>query len=344
MKERILVTGGTGFIGSHTVVELQNSGYDVVIIDNLSNSSADVVDGIEKITGIRPDFEQLDCLDYEGLDKVFAKYGNIKSIIHFAASKAVGESVQKPLLYYRNNLVSLINLLELMPKHGVKGIVFSSSCTVYGQPDVLPVTENAPIKVAESPYGNTKQINEEIIRDTIKSGSPIQAILLRYFNPIGAHPTAIIGEMPNGVPQNLIPFLTQTAIGIREKLSVFGDDYNTPDGSCIRDYINVVDLAKAHVVAIDRILQDKQDEQVEVFNIGTGRGLSVLELIHAFEESTGVKLNYQIVGRRAGDIEQVWANPDKANNVLGWKAESTIEDTLRSAWKWQQRLREEGIQ
>ena len=344
MKERILVTGGTGFIGSHTVVELQNSGYDVVIIDNLSNSSADVVDGIEKITGIRPDFEQLDCLDYEGLDKVFAKYGNIKSIIHFAASKAVGESVQKPLLYYRNNLVSLINLLELMPKYKVKGIVFSSSCTVYGQPDVLPVTEDAPIKVAESPYGNTKQINEEIIRDTIKSGSPIQAILLRYFNPIGAHPTAIIGEMPNGVPQNLIPFLTQTAIGIREKLSVFGDDYNTPDGSCIRDYINVVDLAKAHVVAIDRILQDKQDEQVEVFNIGTGRGLSVLELIHAFEESTGVKLNYQIVGRRAGDIEQVWANPDKANNVLGWKAESTIEDTLRSAWKWQQKLREDGIQ
>ena len=344
MKERILVTGGTGFIGSHTVVELQNSGYDVVIIDNLSNSSADVVDGIEKITGIRPDFEQLDCLDYEGLDKVFAKYGNIKSIIHFAASKAVGESVQKPLLYYRNNLVSLINLLELKPKYGVKGIVFSSSCTVYGQPDVLPVTEDAPIKVAESPYGNTKQINEEIIRDTIKSGSPIQAILLRYFNPIGAHPTAIIGEMPNGVPQNLIPFLTQTAIGIREKLSVFGDDYNTPDGSCIRDYINVVDLAKAHVVAIDRILQDKQDEQVEVFNIGTGRGLSVLELIHVFEESTGVKLNYQIVGRRAGDIEQVWANPDKANNVLGWKAESTIEDTLRSAWKWQQKLREDGVQ
>lgn len=344
MKERILVTGVTGFIGSHTVVELQNSGYDVVIVDNLSNSSADVVDGIEKITGIRPDFEQLDCLDFEGLEKVFAKYGNIKSIIHFAASKAVGESVQKPLMYYRNNLVSLINLLELMPKYNVKGIVFSSSCTVYGQPDVLPVTEDAPIKKAESPYGNTKQINEEIIYDTVKSGSPIQAILLRYFNPIGAHPTAIIGEMPNGVPQNLIPFLTQTAIGIREKLSVFGDDYNTPDGSCIRDYINVVDLAKAHVVAIDRILQDKQNEQVEVFNIGTGRGLSVLELIHAFEESTGVKLNYQIVGRRAGDIEKVWANPDKANNVLGWKAESTIEDTLRSAWKWQQKLREEGIQ
>ncbi|MBR5804372.1 MAG: UDP-glucose 4-epimerase GalE [Bacteroidaceae bacterium] len=344
MKERILVTGGTGFIGSHTVVELQNSGYEVVIVDNLSNSSSDVVDGIEKITGIRPYFEKLDCLDYVGLDKLFAKYGNIKSIIHFAASKAVGESVKNPLLYYRNNLVSLINLLELMPKHGIKGIVFSSSCTVYGQPDVLPVTEDAPIKKAESPYGNTKQINEEIIYDTIKSGSPIQAILLRYFNPIGAHPTAIIGEMPNGVPQNLIPFLTQTAIGIREKLSVFGNDYNTPDGSCIRDYINVVDLAKAHVVAIDRILQDKQDEQVEVFNIGTGRGLSVLELIRAFEESTGVKLNYQIVGRRAGDIEQVWANPDKANNVLGWKAETSIEDTLRSAWKWQMKLREEGIQ
>ncbi len=344
MKERILVTGGTGFIGSHTVVELQNSGYEVVIVDNLSNSSADVVDGIEKITGIRPDFEQLDCLDFEGLEKVFAKYGNIKSIIHFAASKAVGESVQKPLMYYRNNLVSLINLLELMPKYNVKGIVFSSSCTVYGQPDVLPVTEDAPIKKAESPYGNTKQINEEIIYDTVKSGSPIQAILLRYFNPIGAHPTAIIGEMPNGVPQNLIPFLTQTAIGIREKLSVFGDDYNTPDGSCIRDYINVVDLAKAHVVAIDRILQDKQNEQVEVFNIGTGRGLSVLELIQAFEKSTGVKLNYQIVGRRAGDIEQVWANPDKANNVLGWKAETSIEDTLRSAWRWQQKLREDGIQ
>ncbi|MBQ8594263.1 MAG: UDP-glucose 4-epimerase GalE [Bacteroidaceae bacterium] len=344
MKERILVTGGTGFIGSHTVVELQNSGYDVVIVDNLSNSRADVVDNIAKITGIRPDFEQLDCLDYEGLDKVFAKYNDIKAIIHFAASKAVGESVEKPLLYYRNNLVSLINLLELMPKHGVKGIVFSSSCTVYGQPDVLPVTESAPIKKAESPYGNTKQINEEIIYDTVKSGSPIQAILLRYFNPIGAHPTALIGEMPNGVPMNLIPFLTQTAIGIREKLSVFGDDYNTPDGSCIRDYINVVDLSKAHVVAIDRILQDKQKEQVEVFNIGTGKGLSVLELIHAFEAATGVKLNYQIVGRRAGDVEQVWANPYKANNDLGWTAETSIEDTLRSAWKWQQKLREDGIQ
>ena len=344
MKKRILVTGGTGYIGSHTVVELQASGYEVIIVDNLSNSQANVVDNIEKVSGIRPAFEHLDCLDYEGLDALFTKYAGIKGIIHFAASKAVGESVEKPLLYYRNNLVSLVNLLELMPKHGVEGIIFSSSCTVYGQPDVLPVTEEAPIKKAESPYGNTKQINEEIVQDFVKSGAPINAILLRYFNPIGAHPTALLGELPNGVPQNLVPFLTQTAMGIREKLSVFGDDYDTPDGSCIRDYINVVDLAKAHVVAMNRIMQKKQADKVEVFNIGTGRGLSVLELIHAFEASTGVKLNYQIVGRRAGDIEKVWANPDRANNVLGWKAEATIEDTLRSAWNWQVRLREEGIQ
>lgn len=344
MKERILVTGGTGYIGSHTVVELQNSGYEVIIVDNLSNSRADVVDNIEQITGIRPAFEQVDCLDYAGMDAVFAKYPGIKGIIHFAASKAVGESVQKPLLYYRNNLVSLINLLELMPKHQVPGIIFSSSCTVYGQPDKLPVTEEAPIKKAESPYGNTKQINEEIIRDTVASGVPVNAILLRYFNPIGAHPTALIGELPNGVPQNLIPYLTQTAIGIREKLSVFGDDYNTPDGSCIRDYIYVVDLAKAHVIAMNRILENKQKDKVEVFNIGTGRGLSVLELIHAFESATGVKLNYQITGRRAGDIEQVWADPAYANNELGWKADTSIEETLRSAWNWQLKLREKGVQ
>lgn len=344
MKGKILVTGGTGYIGSHTVVELQNAGYEVIIIDNLSNSNADVVDNIEKVTGTRPVFEKLDCLNYEGLEAVFMKHKGIKAIIHFAASKAVGESVEKPLLYYRNNLVSLINLLELMPKYGVGGIVFSSSCTVYGQPDELPVTEKAPIKKAESPYGNTKQINEEIVRDTVSSGAPINAILLRYFNPIGAHPTALLGELPNGVPQNLIPYLTQTAIGIREKLSVFGDDYNTPDGSCIRDFINVVDLAKAHVVAIERILEGKQKEKVEVFNIGTGRGLSVLELIHAFEKATGVKLNYQIVGRRAGDIEKVWANPELANNELGWKAETCIEDTLLSAWNWQLKLRERGIQ
>lgn len=344
MKNIVLVTGGTGYIGSHTVVELQNAGYEVVIIDNLSNSSADVVDNIEKVSGMRPAFEKVDCLDFEGLENVFKKYTGIRAIIHFAASKAVGESVQQPLKYYRNNIVSLVNLLELMPKYNVKGIVFSSSCTVYGQPDILPVTEQAPIKKAESPYGNTKQINEEIIQDTIASGSPIQAILLRYFNPIGAHPTALLGELPNGVPQNLVPYLTQTAIGIREKLSVFGNDYNTPDGSCIRDFINVVDLAKAHVVAIDRILNDKQKAQVEIFNIGTGRGCSVLELIEAFEKATGVKLNYQIVGRRAGDIEKVWANPELANNELGWKAETSIEDTLLSAWKWQLQLRERGIQ
>lgn len=344
MKRKILVTGGTGYIGSHTAVELQNNGYEVIIVDNLSNSSADVIDNIEKITGIRPSFEKTDCLDMEGMNAVFSKYPGVEAVIHFAASKAVGESVQKPLLYYRNNIVSLINILELMPGHGVKGIVFSSSCTVYGQPDQLPVTEEAPIKKAESPYGNTKQINEEIIRDIVASGAPVDAILLRYFNPIGAHPTALLGELPNGVPQNLIPYLTQTAMGIREELSVFGDDYDTPDGSCIRDFINVVDLAKAHVVAIDRILNNKQKEQVEVFNIGTGRGLSVLELIRIFETATGVKLKYRITGRRAGDIEKVWADPRQANTELGWSAKETMEDTLRSAWNWQLKLRERGIQ
>lgn len=345
MKQTILVTGGTGFIGSHTTVELQAAGYDVVIVDNLSNSKADVVDGIEQISGIRPAFEQVDCLDYAALESVFQKYPGICGIIHFAASKAVGESVQKPLMYYRNNLVSLINLLELMPKYNVKGIIFSSSCTVYGQPDPenLPVTESAPIKKAESPYGNTKQINEEIIQDYVKSGAPVKAILLRYFNPIGAHPSAIIGEMPNGVPANLIPYLTQTAIGIRKELSVFGDDYDTPDGSCIRDFIYVVDLAKAHVCAMSRILDDKQGDSVEVFNVGTGHGVSVFELIHTFEKCTGVKLNYKVVGRREGDIEKVWGNVDKANRVLGWKAEATLEDALSSAWKWQLKLREKGI-
>lgn len=344
MKERILVTGGTGYIGSHTVVELQNSGFEVVIVDNLSNSNADVVDNIAQVSGIRPAFEQVDCLDMEGFNAVFTKYPGIKAVIHFAASKAVGESVEKPLLYYRNNLVSLINLLELMPRHGVEGIVFSSSCTVYGQPDELPVTEDAPIKKAESPYGNTKQINEEIVRDTVASGAPIKAVLLRYFNPIGAHPTALLGELPNGVPQNLVPYLTQTAIGIREQLSVFGDDYDTPDGSCIRDFINVVDLSKAHVVAIRRILEKKQKADVEMFNVGTGRGVSVLELIKGFEAATGVKLNYRIVGRRAGDIEKVWADPKRANEELGWKAEESLEDTLKSAWNWQLKLRERGIQ
>ena len=343
MKETILVTGGTGFIGSHTTVELQNAGYEVVIVDNLSNSQANVIDGIEKITGKRPAFEQVDLRDFDATEAVFKKYPAISGIIHFAASKAVGESVEKPLMYYRNNILSLVNLLELMPKYNVKGIIFSSSCTVYGQPDQLPATEETPIKKAESPYGNTKQINEEIIQDTVRSGSPIKSIILRYFNPIGSHPSAIIGEMPNGVPQNLIPFLTQTAIGIREKLSVFGDDYNTPDGSCIRDYIYVVDLAKAHVCTMTRIMEDKTDEPVEIYNIGTGRGTSVLELINAFEKATGVKLNYQIVGRRAGDIEKVWGNVDKANRVLGWKADTPLEEVLATAWKWQLALRDRGI-
>ena len=279
----------------------------------------------------------------EALRQLFKENPGIKGIIHFAASKAVGESVQKPLLYYRNNLMSLVNLLTLMPEYGVEGIVFSSSCTVYGQPDVLPVDESAPIKPALSPNGNTKQICEEIIKDTIHASAPFKSIILRYFNPIGAHPTAEIGELPNGVPQNLIPYLTQTAIGIRKELSVFGDDYHTPDGSCIRDYINVVDLAKAHVTAMNRMLENKSPEAIEIFNLGTGRGVSVLELISAFEKATGVKVPHKIVGRREGDIEQVWANPERANKVLGWTAQESIEDTLASAWKWQLKLRERGI-
>ena len=345
MKHTILVTGGTGFIGSHTTVELINAGYKVVIVDNLSNSNANVVDGIEEITGVRPAFEQVDCCDYAAMDNVFAKYSDIDGIIHFAASKAVGESVEKPLLYYRNNITSLLNLLELMPKHNVKGIIFSSSCTVYGQPapENLPVTEDAPIKPAESPYGNTKQVNEEIIRDDINSGAPIKAILLRYFNPIGSHPTAIIGELPNGVPMNLIPYVTQTAMGIREQLKVFGNDYDTPDGTCIRDYIYVVDLAKAHVKAMERVL-DTDSDKLEVFNVGTGRGVSTKEIVDAFEKATGVKVNWTYAPRRAGDIEKVWADPKKANEVLGWKADTSLEDTLKSAWNWQVKLRERGIQ
>lgn len=340
MATRILVTGGTGYIGSHTTVELQQAGYEVVSIDNLSNSNVKVLDGIEAITGVRPLFEQVDCTDMQALKAVFEKYPGIKAIINFAASKAVGESVQKPLLYYRNNLVTLLNLLDLMPRYGVEGFVFSSSCTVYGQPDHLPVNEDTPIKPATSPYGNTKQICEEIINDAVHAEAPYKAVLLRYFNPIGAHPSALIGELPLGVPQNLIPFVTQTAAGIRECLSVFGDDYNTPDGSCIRDYIHVVDLAKAHVAAVGRMLSDKSQASVEVFNLGTGRGLSVLEVIDTFQKVTGVKLNYKIVGRREGDIEQVWADPTRANQVLGWKAQSTVEETLLSAWRWQQHLGE----
>lgn len=338
---RILVTGGTGYIGSHTTVELMQQGYDVTIVDNLSNSSLDMLDGITAIVGKKPDFANIDCGNFMDLDHVFKQYPDIVGVIHFAASKAVGESVEKPLLYYRNNLGSLVTLLEVMRLHEVKNIVFSSSCTVYGQPDAdhLPVDETAPIQKALSPYGNTKQINEEIINDEAHADKTLSATILRYFNPIGAHPSALIGELPNGVPQNLLPFITQTAIGMRPELKVFGDDYNTPDGSCIRDYIYVVDLAKAHVKAIDRMLNAKDRKRVEVFNLGTGTGLSVLTLIREFEAATGVKLPYSIVGRREGDIEQVWADPKKANEVLGWKAETPIRDVLASAWKWEQHIR-----
>lgn len=342
-KPRILVTGGTGFIGSHTVVELQQAGYPVVIIDNLSNSNIDVLDGIERITGIRPDFVKADCTDMTAMKILFRDYPGIKGIINFAASKAVGESIEKPILYYRNNLNTLMNLLELMGPNDVKGIVFSSSCTVYGEPDVNPVNEKSPIKKATSPYGNTKQISEEIITDVINSGAPFKSVILRYFNPVGAHPSAEIGELPNGVPQNLIPYVTQTAIGIRKELSVFGDDYDTPDGSCIRDYINVVDLAKAHVMAVARMLEDKSAEKIEIFNLGTGNGVSVLELIESFERATGVRVPRKIAPRRAGDIEKVWADPSHANNVLGWKADTPLDDTMRTAWAWQCRLRERGI-
>ena len=338
---RILVTGGTGYIGSHTAVELMQQGYDVTIVDNLSNSSIDVLDGIAEIVGRKPDFANVDCGNFMDLDQVFKLYPDIEGVIHFAASKAVGESVEKPLLYYRNNLGSLVTLLEVMRLHGVKNLVFSSSCTVYGQPDAehLPVDEMAPIQKALSPYGNTKQINEEIICDEAHADKTLNATILRYFNPIGAHPSALIGELPNGVPQNLLPFITQTAAGLRPELKVFGNDYNTPDGSCIRDYIYVVDLAKAHVKAIDRMLNAKDRQQVEVFNLGTGTGLSVLTLINEFEAATGVKIPYTIVGRREGDIEQVWAAPEKANKILGWKADTPIRDVLASAWKWEKHIR-----
>lgn len=338
---RILVTGGTGYIGSHTVVELMQQGYDVTIVDNLSNSSIDVLDGIEEIVGKRPDFANLDCSDYLNMDQLFAANPDIAGVIHFAASKAVGESVEKPLMYYRNNVMSLVTLLELMQVHGVRNIVFSSSCTVYGQPTAehLPVDETAPIQVALSPYGNTKQINEEIIRDQAHANAQLHATILRYFNPIGAHPSALIGELPNGVPNNLLPFVTQTAAGLRSMLRVFGNDYNTPDGSCIRDYIYVVDLAKAHVKAVERMLAEKSEEQVEVFNLGTGRGLSVLEILNTFMKVTGKNIPYEIVGRREGDIEQVWAKPDKANNVLGWHADTPTEQVLLSAWNWEKKLR-----
>ena len=338
---RILVTGGTGYIGSHTVVELMQQGYDVTIVDNLSNSNVDVLDGISAIVGRRPEFANIDCNDYVNLEAVFKQYNDIVGVIHFAASKAVGESVEKPLMYYRNNIGSLITLLEVMRKYQVCNIVFSSSCTVYGQPDKdhLPVDETAPIQKALSPYGNTKQINEDIIFDEAHADSLLHATILRYFNPIGAHPSALIGELPNGVPNNLLPFVTQTAAGLRAELKVFGDDYDTPDGSCIRDYIYVVDLAKAHVKAVERMLAGTPTEQVEVFNLGTGRGLSVLEIVRDFMEVTGVNVPYQIVGRREGDIEKVWANPTKANEVLGWKADTPVKEVLVSAWNWEKHLR-----
>lgn len=342
-KHKILVAGGAGYIGSHTAVELLQAGFDVLIVDNLSNSTTESIDGIEAITGIRPEFIEADCTDMKAMEKIFEKAGHIDGVIDFAASKAVNESVRKPLLYYRNNLVTLLNLLELMQKYKVGGIVFSSSCTVYGEPDRNPVDETASIKVATSPYGNTKQISEEIITDTIKSGAGFRSILLRYFNPVGAHPSALIGELPNGVPQNLIPYLTQTAIGVRDELKVFGDDYPTPDGSCIRDFINVVDLARAHVIAMKRIVDKKMESDVETFNLGTGEGVSVLELINTFEKATGVKVPYSIAPRREGDIVKVWADPTRANNVLGWKADTPLADTMVSAWKWQLHLREKGI-
>ncbi len=336
---KILVTGGTGYIGSHTVVELQQTGHEVVIVDNLSNSHEGVVDRIAQITGIRPEFDKFDLTDGERTLDLFACHPGIRGVIHFAASKSVGESVEDPLKYYHNNLLSTVNLLKGMAQAAVNNLVFSSSCTVYGQPDVLPVTEEAPVKAAWSPYGHTKQVAEEIIRNTVKA-SEINAILLRYFNPIGAHDSALIGELPLGVPDNLVPFITQTAAGLRDELRVFGDDYDTPDGTAIRDYIHVVDLAKAHVAAIDRMAEGKTKQEVEVFNLGTGTGYSVMETIKTFEKVSGRKLNHRIVGRRPGDIEKVWADTSLANRELGWKAERGLEEMLGSAWKWQLTLEE----
>lgn len=336
---KILVTGGLGYIGSHVVVELINEGFDVVIIDNLSNSSENVLDGIEAITNKRPVFEKLDLREKETVDQFFKKHSEVSGVIHFAASKAVGESVELPLLYYENNINTLVYLLQQLQQKTAAQFIFSSSCTVYGQADSLPITESAPIKPAESPYGNTKQIGEEIIKDVCKVTPNVNAIALRYFNPIGAHKSAKIGELPLGVPQNLVPFITQTAVGLRAQLSVFGDDYPTEDGTCIRDYIHVVDLAKAHVAALQRLIDNKNEDNFEVFNIGTGKGSSVLEVINAFEKVSGQKLNYKIVGRREGDVIAAYADTAKANEVLGWKANYNIEDALLSAWKWEQEIR-----
>jgi UDP-glucose 4-epimerase len=339
MQKKILVTGGTGYIGSHTVVELQENGYETIIVDNLSNSQIEVLDGIAGITGIRPSFENLDLCDLEKLRDCCHSYSGIKAIVHFAALKAVGESVEKPLEYYSNNLVSLMNLLQVMQEFNIPCLVFSSSCTVYGQPDRLPVTEDTPVKPASSPYGNTKQISEEIIRDTVAAVSGLKAISLRYFNPIGAHRSALIGELPLGTPLNLIPYITQTVIGVRDHLRVFGNDYDTPDGSGIRDYIYVVDLARAHVKAIERLLEDKGEQAYEVFNLGTGKGLSVFEIVKTFEKATGQQVHYKIYPRRPGDIARVYADTTLANKVLGWKAGTPLEDTLLSAWNWEKYIR-----
>ncbi len=339
MKKKVIVTGGTGYIGSHTAVELIVDGFEVVIIDNLYNSDITVLDGIQAITGIRPKFYDYDICDSSKLNEVFIAEGRIDAIIHFAAYKAVGESVHKPLDYYRNNLVSLMNLLDMMEQHGDPALVFSSSCTVYGQPDILPVTETSPVKEAESPYGYTKQAGEVIIRDTMAARKAQKAISLRYFNPIGAHPTAYIGELPRGVPENLVPFITQTVIGLRDELRVFGNDYDTPDGSCIRDYLHVVDLAKAHVMALKRLIEGRNKGNYEVFNLGTGKGVSVLEAIAAFERATGEKVRYSVTARREGDIEKIWADPSFANRELNWKTEITLEEAMETAWRWEKKLR-----
>lgn len=335
---KILVTGGLGFIGSHTVVELQNEGFEVIVVDNLSNTSLSVLDGIQNITGSVPAFEQLDLRDKQKVNDFFKRHADIEGVIHFAASKAVGESVGNPLLYYENNINVLVYILQELEKKATANLIFSSSCTVYGQAETMPITEDSSVQTAMSPYGNTKQIGEEIIIDAAKATN-INAILLRYFNPIGAHPSAEIGELPLGVPQNLVPFITQTGMGLRNELSVYGDDYPTPDGTAVRDYIHVVDLAKAHVIAMQRLLNKKNLNQVETFNLGTGTGSSVLEVIHAFEKVSGQKLPYKIVARREGDITEAYANTDKANTVLGWKAQSTLEEAMASAWKWEQKIR-----
>ena len=338
MKETVLVTGGAGFIGSHTAVELVEAGFDVVIVDNLSNAEMAAVESVRKITGADIPFEKVDCCDRAAFEEVFKKY-KFNSVIHFAASKAVGESVAEPLKYYGNNVGSFVNVLSLMKQYGVENVVFSSSATVYGQPDTLPATEQTPRKPATSPYGNTKQICEDILRDSVAAYEGIKGIALRDFNPIGAHPSALIGELPKGVPNNLVPFITQTAAGIRKELSVFGDDYNTPDGSCLRDYIDVVDLAKAHVVAVTRMVKNSGKSRFEIFNIGTGKPTSVLELVNAFERVNGVKVPHKIVGRRPGDVEAVWADTTLANNELGWKAVRSLDETLASAWAWEKHIR-----